>query len=128
MSDVDHVLKAFDTFSARELEQFVQAFAEDVVWYPFFAGIEGEVYRGHEGIRAVVANVDSSWEDFEVLREEVIELQDGVLVLGEFAGTGRETGIRMSNPGGWLFRLEAGLITEVRTFGDHGEARRAAGL
>ena len=128
MSDLAVIRAAFDNFNAREVDEFVASFAPDVVWYPLFAAIEGEVYRGHAGVRAIVANLDASWDGLQAHLDELIPLEGGALVLGRFIGTGRETGISMSTPGGWLFSLRDGLIAEVRTFGDHDEARRAAGL
>jgi ketosteroid isomerase-like protein len=58
-----------------------------------------------------------------------VALEDGrVLVLGDLHMRGRESGVELDQPLGWLLTFRDGKLLRYEVFADQGEARRAAGL
>ncbi|MEA2418935.1 MAG: hypothetical protein QOE60_1141, partial [Thermoleophilaceae bacterium] len=55
------VRRAFEAFNARDVERLVSLSAEGCEWRPLRAQLEGIVYRGHEGVRQFVRDMDEDW-------------------------------------------------------------------
>jgi hypothetical protein len=124
------VTGAIDAFHREGAEAVLPYLAGDVVWHsaPGWAG--KEVYRGHDGVRELIAEwtenfVDDRWD----LPQEPEELADGrVLLLNRHRGRTRE-GVVVDAPlaSVWTFG-DDDLITEVRSFFTWEEALEAAGV
>jgi ketosteroid isomerase-like protein len=115
--DVDLLLDIYDTL-----------FTPDVEWYPAMGAIEGEVFRGRDGMEVYFRRLIDAWEEIRVVAEEVRDLGDRLLVLGRLAGRGSSSGVPVDSPVALIYDLRSGRICRVRVFLDHGEALRAAGL
>lgn len=90
---------------------------------------KGTPYRGHEGVRQWVADIDEQFEEWYSRPEEFIDLGDGrVLVIGELHMRGRESGIEFDQPMGWVLSFRDGMLHRYEVFADPDEARGVAGL
>ena len=90
--------------------------------------VEGGGYRGREGIETYLADIGEAWEEYRVLAEEFRDLDDRVVMLGRIEGRGRGSRAWIDSPTGTIFEFLNGKMSRVRTYFDHGEALRAAGL
>ena len=127
--DVAAVTRLMDAVDRRDVDAFVEVTTRDFEWFPVFAArVEGDVYRGREGIATFLAEVDETWEEFRPLPEEYLDLGSSVLALGRLRTRGRGSGVPIDSPWGGIYDLRGGKISRIRTFLDHGEALRAAGL
>ena len=91
-------------------------------------GAEGNVYRGHEGFRRWVAD---SFESFQEVRNEWSEfrdLGDRVLAFGHVKARGRESGMELDSPMGWVFTVRRGKVVKAEGFLSRDDALKAAGL
>jgi ketosteroid isomerase-like protein len=91
-------------------------------------GIEGETYRGREGIERYFGSLDQAWEKFHVHRGEFRDHGDLVVMLGRLEGRGKGSGIPVDSWLGMVFDFRDGAISRIRGFLDHAVALRAAGL
>ncbi len=86
-----------------------------------------EVFRGQRDARQV-------WESFKgdagimVRFDDVRDLGESVLALGEIEVTGRRTGLNVAQEVAQLVPYRNGKAVRVRDFGSHAEALKAAGL
>ena len=69
--NADLVRRAFEVHASEGIEASLRFFAPDVAWYPSDRWLDVDVYRGHDGMRAVqeewVANFDDwGWSAHEV--------------------------------------------------------------
>jgi ketosteroid isomerase-like protein len=90
-------------------------------------GAEGNVYRGHEGFRRWVAD---SFESFQEVRNEWSEfrdLGDRVLAFGHVKARGRESGMELDSPMGWVFTVRRGKVVKAEGFLSQAEALEAVG-
>ena len=62
---VELVRRSFEAFNGRDLNELVKLYHQDCIWdMSKFAGWpECAVYRGHEGLRTILAEWEAAWED-----------------------------------------------------------------
>jgi ketosteroid isomerase-like protein len=70
-----------------------------------------------------------AWDDFKVEACEFVDLGDQVLVMSEFRGRGKTSGMSIqAMAGAALFSLRNGKVVRLGTYTDRAEALEAAGL
>ena len=89
--------------------------------------LEGS-HRGREGIETLLGNIGDTFEEYRVVADEVRDLGDRVLMLARVEGRGRGSGVKVDTPYGTISDFRGGKISRIRTYLDHGETLRAAGL
>ena len=90
------------------------------------AGPEEAVHRGIEAMAEAWREWLSAWEDFKVEPREFIEAGDDVLVLTEFRGRGKASGISVdAMPGGSLLTFRDGKVVRLATYTDRAKALEA---
>ena len=111
------------------LELLLDNTAPDVELHSRFGALGGEPYRGHDGVRAWLAEVQDTFERFEPWLEDARPAGDGrIVVLGGISFRARESGLDMDEPMGWIHEFRDGLLRRMLFFGSHAEALEAAGL
>jgi ketosteroid isomerase-like protein len=127
--NVDLVRGALEAFPRGDLEEMLSYLDPEVEWRSaIVGGAEGNVYRGHEGFRRWFAD---SFESFEELRNEWSEfrdLGDRVLAFGHVTARGRESGVEVDSPMGWVFTLRRGKTVKAEGFLSRAKALEAAGV
>jgi ketosteroid isomerase-like protein len=127
--NVELVKVLMDAVNRRDIDTFAAVTTSDFEWFPVFAArVEGDVYRGREGIEAFLGEVDETWEEFRPVPEEYRDLGERVLGLGRLRTRGRASGAPSDSPWGGVYDLREGKVSRIRTFLDHDEALRAAGV
>src|SRR5947199_10667274 len=120
--NVDVMNAAFEAWNRNDFDTWIQCFDPEVQWSALL-----EEFRGHAGI-------GQAWQSFKVdlqlkaRYDDIRDLGDSVLALGELTGTGRITGLNLSNEIAQLARFRDGKIASYRDFRSHAEALEAAGL
>jgi ketosteroid isomerase-like protein len=119
---------AIDAFNATDVELFVALTTPDFEWSPSMVAIEGEIFRGREGIEKYFASLSTAWEDFHILDDRFRDHADVVVMLGGLKGRGKGSGVPVDASLGMVFDLRDGRISRIRGYLDHAEALRAAGF
>jgi len=118
-----------DAFHRRDIDAFVELTTSDFEWVPVFAArLEGDVYRGREGVERFLREVGETWEEFRPVPEDYRDLGDRVLALGRLRTRGRGSGVPIDAPWAGILDFRGVKISRIRTYLDHDEALRAAGL
>jgi ketosteroid isomerase-like protein len=127
--NVELVRRALEAFPRGDMEEMLSFMDPEGEFHSaIVGGAEGNVYRGHEGFRRWYAD---SFESFEELRNEWTEFRDPgnrVLALGRVHARGRESGVEIDSPMGWVFTVRGGKLLKGEGFLDPEEALEAAGL
>jgi ketosteroid isomerase-like protein len=127
--NVEIVKVLMDAVNRRDIDTFADLTTSDFEWFPVFAArVEGDAYLGREGIETFLAEVDETWEEFRPVPEEYRDLGDRVLALGRLQTRGLASGVPSDSPWGGIYDFRGREISRIRTYLDHGEALRAAGL
>ena len=120
--NVDAFRRQHQAWNRNDLDAWIECFDPEVQWSALL-----EEFRGHAGIR-------QAWHSFKVdlqLKarfDDIRDLGDSVLALGELTGSGRTTGLNLSAEIAQLAAFREGKILSFRDFGSHAEALEAAGL
>jgi len=126
--NVTRLQTAVEAFNNREGEQFDRLLAPDAEIVPVRAALEGTTYRGPDAGSQYVAAVEESWDSLRWEVDELREVGESVLALGQIRGRGRGTGATIDTTGGWVAAFCDGLITRFRTHTSRKAALEAAGL
>ena len=120
--NVESFKRGYEAWNRDDFDVWIEGFDPEVEWFALM-----EVFRGHAGARR-------AWESFKgdmqlkIRFDEIRDLGDSVLALGEIAGTGRTTRLDVSGEIAQWATYRGGKIVTFRDFGSHAEALKAAGL
>jgi ketosteroid isomerase-like protein len=127
--NVEIAKRAIDAYNRRDAESIAAYVTADFEWLPVLPGtVEGDAYRGRDGIELYLGEIGDTWERLCVLGDEFRDLGDRVLVLGRVEGRGRGSGVEVDAPLATIFDFRDGKMSRSAAYLDHGEALRAAGL
>ena len=111
----------------RDIDGMLATLHPDVLLEPLRAVHDGTVYKGHQGLRDWLTDME---EDWEYQRVEVVELHapqpDRIVLEAVLHVRYRVSGVEVAAPGAWLCRLRDGAITRITFFGDVEGALEAA--
>jgi uncharacterized protein len=127
-ANVEIVKRALDAFSTGDADAFVALTTPDIEWTTGLGAIEGEIFRGHEGVRTYFGRLAVAWDSFRFLAHDYRHTGDLVVVLGQLEGRGRGGGVPVESPVGAVWELRDAKIWRLRAYLDHGEALKVAGL
>ena len=116
VANVDVVRTWFEAHARGDMETVLALTHPEIEVRPaLVGGLEGRVYRGRDGVREFLDEVDSIWTDFRVELRELRDAGDVVIVLGHTWAEGRD-GIALDDPGGWLIGMSDGMVRDFRSF------------
>lgn len=113
--NADLVRRAFERFAARDADALVELMDPEGAIYPYAIDERRhDGYRGHEGLRRYVADVDAMFESFDVHIDEIRDVGDDVVLAdGRLHGTARDgTPIDMATS--WLWTIRDGRVLRMQ--------------
>jgi ketosteroid isomerase-like protein len=123
------VRRALDAYNPRDLTVYDELYTPGYEWFPALMGaVDGASFVGREGVARYYEVVDDTWEEFSVAGEEFRDLGDSVLARIRVEGRGKGSGVPVAGRQTLLCDFHDGKISRVRSYLDHGEALRDAGL
>ena len=127
--DLERVREAFDRWNSGDREVDLETIDPEVELHGPLASTQGAPYRGHEGVRQWLADIDGQFGVWELRVDQWRELEDGrVFGLGSIHARGRGSGVELDQPMAWLFAFRDGKVIRYEAFYDPAEGLRAAGL
>jgi ketosteroid isomerase-like protein len=127
--NLELVKQAFARWNAGDREVDFGTIDPEIELHTPLASTRGAPYRGHEGFRQWLADIDDQFEVWELRAREWMELEEGrVLGLGEIHARGRGSGIELDQPLAWLFSIRAGKLVRYEVFYNPDQALRSLGL
>ena len=128
--DVELIREGYALWQAGDYERLLDFLlansTPDVEIYSRFGGFSGKPYRGHDGVRAWLAEVQENFDRFEPWVDETRDAgDDRVLVFGGIRFRARESGIDMAERMGWIYELRHGQLRRMMFYGSPGDALEA---
>jgi ketosteroid isomerase-like protein len=113
------VARLFEAFSRRRLQDALSLLTDDVVFVPMTARLtrSGEPYRGHDGMRRYVADVEEQWEELILRPTQIKAAGDAVVALGLVSGRGA-AGSFEDAPTTWMFKFRGEKVAHAQIFSD----------
>jgi ketosteroid isomerase-like protein len=98
-----------------------------VVWLPSPEG-EGPETVGLEGMGRAMKDWMESWEQVTTAAEQLIDAGDQVVVIAEWRGLGKTSGVFTKWRYGAVYTLREGKVTSIISYTDPAAALEAVGL
>ena len=126
--NVEVATQAIEAFNGSDVDAFAVLTTPDFEWSPSMVAIEGETFRGREGIERYFRSLNNAWELFHIHRNRFHDAEDLVVMLGRLEGRGMGSRVPVDASLGMVFDFRGGMISRIRGYLDHAEALGAAGL
>lgn len=127
--NVERAKEVLDALGERDAERLIALSDPNVEWRSFFAiGQEGGVYRGHDGTRQYMNDLDDAWEIGRALVDDALGVGDVTVLVGYLHYRGKGSGVESETPAGWMLRFRQGKLVHFRAFREPERALEAAGL
>jgi ketosteroid isomerase-like protein len=121
--------QAMDALSRRDLPRLIALTDPEIEWYSFFAELTEEgVYRGHDGTRRYLSDLDDAWEIVRADVDAGLALGDLALLVGRIHYRGRGSGAETESPVGWVLKFRNGKLLHFRAFREPQQALETVGL
>jgi ketosteroid isomerase-like protein len=127
--NVEVAREVLDALGERDTSRLIALSHPQVEWHSFFAmGEGGGMYRGHEGTRTYMSNLNDA---FEIGRAEVddgLGVGDVVVVVGRIHYRGKGSGVESEESVGWMLKFRDRKLLCFRAFREPEQALEAVGL
>ena len=126
--EVESVRRSYAAWNRGDLDAALETIHADaeVVQDP---GIPGAVtVRGREGVRAWLESFADTWESFQILPEEILEIGHRIVVIARIQARGKASGVTVEQRVGHVFTLRAGQATRWESFTDPARALESVGV
>jgi ketosteroid isomerase-like protein len=113
------VRRLFEVFAARDLDALLELVDPQIEFFGPTATIlrEGRCYRGHEGMRRYMHDVEGLWQELVLDPRVFREIGNHVVAIGRVRGRAHD-GLEVDTPAAWVWRVESGLVTWGCAYGD----------
>ena len=89
---------------------------------------EGGVYRGHDGARRYMSDLDDAWEIGRAEVDDALEIANVAVLVGRIHYRGKGSGVESASPAGWMLKFRNGKVLCFRAFRAPEQALEAVGL
>jgi ketosteroid isomerase-like protein len=121
--------QVLDALSRRDLPRLIALADPEVEWHSFFAlGESGGVYRGHNGTRQYMSDLDDAWEIGRADVDDALGVGDVAVFVGRIHFRGKGSGVESESPAGWMLKFRDGKLLCFRAFRDPEQVLGALGL
>jgi ketosteroid isomerase-like protein len=101
----------------RDLLRLIEIADPEVECYSFFAlGEGGGVYRGHDGIRQWLNDVNDAFEVVYANVDDRLVAGDVAVLVGRIHFRGKGSGVETELPVGWVLKFRQGKLMRFRAF------------
>jgi ketosteroid isomerase-like protein len=129
--NVEAFRRGIAAYNRGDVEAMLEELDPEVEWHPLMQmllGGETTVYRGYQGVREFLEDIDEAFTQLRAEPSEVRDLGERVIAIGHLRGRGRESRAQTEIPVVWLVDFNNGRGVRVREYPDPSEALEAAGL
>lgn len=118
-----------EAVARQDLSRLIELTDPEVEWHSFIAQLqEGGAYRGHDGIRQYVKDLNDAFEFLRLEIDQTLAVGAVVLVVGRLHYRGQGSGVASESLSGYMLKVRRGRAVFLRTFSEPEEAIEAVGL
>jgi ketosteroid isomerase-like protein len=130
-ANVELLKRAVDAYNRRDIEALLNQLDPEIEWHPALPGLLGgapTVYRGHEGITAMMHDLYEVLDEIHFEYDEIHDLGDRVVAVGQMRTRGKASGAVTESPYANVAELRDDKGIRIRGYLDPREALADAGL
>ena len=127
--DVEVHRRLLEAYNARDTEALLALCDEQIEVHSVFAAPGGADYKGHDGVRTWLQNLEDTWgSEFRVQPEAFFDLGENTLVFSVLHGRGRQTGVDVPMTNAQVAKVADGLIVYLKVYIHREDALRDLGI
>ena len=129
--NVEAFKRGLEAGNRGDVETLLQELDPAVEWHAALhalLGGEQTVFRGHDGVREMLRDLNEAFGEIHIEISEVRDLRDGLVAIGRTRTRGKESGAETDTPLALVTEVRDGKTISIRAFLDHKQALEAAGL
>jgi hypothetical protein len=120
--------RAIEAYNAYDVEAFI-AIADPSIEFHSLSSEIGGVYRGHDGLRQFLVDIEDTWGGEARLEPEAyFDLGEHTLLLQVLHGRGKESGAEVAMPVANVMRWRDGRCVYIKVYTNREEAFRDLGV
>jgi ketosteroid isomerase-like protein len=125
-NDVETIREGIAALNRGDVDDMLATLDADVELVPLRGALDGSVYRGHDGMRQWLEDMNEDWKEFELNLDDVRELGPGHLLVQATMTLRGRSGVALDTSAAWLCDMRDGKVCRVRFFTDSAAALAAA--
>jgi len=117
--------RAIEAYNRRNVEALLRELDTEIEWRPVLPvvlGGDATVYRGHEGVRQLLRDLDEVLAERHLDFSEIREAGYQVVAIGSLRIRGKSSGALSESPFGCVAELKNGKLTRIQTYLDPSDA------
>jgi ketosteroid isomerase-like protein len=115
--NVELAREVLETLGKRDADRLIALADPDVEWHSFFAvGEGGGSYRGHDGTRRYMSDLDDAFEVGRADVDDALGVGDIVVLVGRLHYRGKGSGVESETPVGWMLKFRDRKVVCFRAF------------
>ena len=129
--NVEIVRRVSDAYNRRDVGAMLDELHPEIEWHPWLQlqlGGGATVYRGHQGVRKGIRELEEAFSEIQAEQTEIRDLGERVVAIGHLRGRGNESGAITESAIAWIVEFKSGKVIRVREYLDPKKALEAAGL
>ena len=126
--NVELARNVLDTLGTQDASRLIALSDPEVEWHSFFALGEGGAYRGHDGTRRYMKDLNDAFEIGRADVDDALGVGDVAVLVGRIHFRGKGSGVESEAPAGWMLKFRDGKVLCFRAFREPEQALEAVGL
>ncbi len=117
--------RAIEAYNRRDVEALLRELDTEIEWRPVLPvvlGGDATVYRGHDGVRQLLRDLDEVLAERQLDFSEIHEAGDHVVATGSLRIRGKRSGALSESPFGCVAELKNGKAIRIQTYLDPSDA------
>jgi uncharacterized protein len=127
-ANVELAHNVMQTLNTRDPSLLISLSDPKIEWHSFFALGEGGAYRGHDGTRRYMSDMNDAFERVRADVDDALGVGNVVVLVGRIHFRGRGSGVESEAPAGWVLRFRDEKLLSFRAFREPEQALAAVGL
>ena len=129
--NVEAFQRGLEAGNRGDVEALLEELDPAVEWHSALhalLGGEQTVFRGHDGVREMIRDLNEAFGEFQLEMPEIRDLGDRLVAIGHIRARGKGSGAETETPFALVTEIKNGKTTSVRGYLDPKDALEAAGL
>jgi ketosteroid isomerase-like protein len=117
--------RAIEAYNRRDVEALLRELDTEIEWRPVLPvvlGGDATVYRGHDGVRQLLRDLDEVLAERQLDFSEIRQAGDQLVAIGNLRIRGKSSGALSESPFGCVAELKNGKLTRIQTYLDPSDA------
>src|SRR5687768_13166032 len=114
--NVEMFKRAIDAYNRKDIDALLERLDPEVEWHGALQtmfGREATRYRGHDGVRQWVRDIDEALGDIRLELPEIRDLGDRAVAIGRLRARGKASGAETESPFAIVTEWKNGKATRV---------------